>query len=199
MRQSVCMAGRGDDPTGDVFVLVGPPGVGKYTIAGAMAVLLAERGRTARLVDNHYSCNPVFGLVAQDGVTQMPPAVADRVDDVREAVARTIEDLSPREWTFIFTHVIDRPVDEGWMERLAHVSEVRRSRFAVVRVHCDLDELLRRVVSESRRERMKSVSVEDARRSFGRDVEVLKKWDPLTIDVTARSPAESAALVLGQA
>ena len=111
-------------------------------------------------------------------------------------VAQTIETVSPAEWSFIFTHVIDRLGDEEWVERLGRVAKTRGSRFTVVRLVCDLDELLRRVVTPSRRERMKSVSAEDARRAFEGGVPDLAKWDPLTIDVTHRSAADTAEFIL---
>jgi hypothetical protein len=91
-----------------VYLLVGPAGIGKYTVALALEQLLASREQEVRLVDNHYICNPVFGLVAQDGLSPVPTAVWDRIGEVRETVAKTIESVSPRGWSFIFTHVIDR-------------------------------------------------------------------------------------------
>jgi len=183
-------------PAGDVYLLVGLAGVGKYTIALALERSLAARGDEVRLVDNHYTCNPIFGLIAQDGITPLPSTVLDRVGEIRETVARTIEAVSPTDWSFIFTHVIDGPADEEWVERLARVAKTRGSRFILVRVLCDLDELLGRVVTPSRRQRMKSVSVDDARRAFGQGVPELAAWDPLTIDVTHRLPIDTAELVL---
>jgi adenylate kinase len=179
-----------------MYVLVGLPGVGKYTVAASLERQLAAHDQVVRLVDNHYTCNPVFGLVAEDGTTPLPPAVWDRVREVREVVVQTIETLSPAEWSFIFTHVIDRPGDQQWVERLGRLAETRGSRFIVVRLLCDVDELLRRVVTPSRRERMKSVSAEDARRAFERGVPELAKWDPLTIDVTHRAAADTAKFIL---
>jgi hypothetical protein len=158
--------------------------------------LLAAREQDVRLVDNHYTCNPVFGVIAQDGIAPLPPAVWERVGEVREVVATTIESLSPSDWSFIFTHVIDRTGDEEWVERLGRVAETRGSRFIVVRLVCDLDELLRRVVVPSRRERMKSVSRDDARRAFSLGVPELEKWGPLTVDVTHRAPEDTAAAIL---
>ncbi len=38
--------------------IVGPPGVGKYTVASVLAARMP-----AKLVDNHYSLNPIFGLI----------------------------------------------------------------------------------------------------------------------------------------
>jgi hypothetical protein len=175
---------------------VGHPGVGKYTVASALERLLAEHDESARVIDNHYTCNPVLGLLRQDGITPLPSVVWDRVSEIREAVARTIESLSPVEWSFIFTHVIDNLADEGWVERLRLVAESRASRFIVVRLSCDLDELLRRVVTPSRRERMKSVSTEDARKAFELGVPDLNELGPLTIDVTTLTPADTAEAIL---
>ena len=148
--QYACVGASADADESDVYLLVGLPGAGKYTIARALEALLTSRGCTVRVVDNHYMCNPIFGLVAQDGVTPLPPEVWERVSEVRDAVAQTIERLSPADWSFIFTHVVDTPDDLEWIERLASLAERRASRFVVVRVLCELDELRRRLVTPSR-------------------------------------------------
>ena len=190
------MSASADAHESDVFLLVGPPGAGKYTIARALETLLTSRGCTVRVVDNHYMCNPIFGLIAQDGVTPLPAEVGERVREVRAAVAQTIEGLSPADWSFIFTHVVDTPNDLEWIERLASLAERRRARFVVVRVLCELDELRRRVVMPSRHDRMKSVSEDDAIQGFARGVPDLARWNPLNLDVTRRSPDEAAELIL---
>jgi thymidylate kinase len=179
-----------------VYLLVGLPGAGKYTIARALQSRLAAEGHTVRLVDNHYTCNPIFGLTAQDGSTALPAEVWDRVGEVREAVAQTIERLSPPDWTFIFTHVVDRPDDAEWVARLASIAADREARFVAVRVLCDVDELCRRIVTPSRRERMKSVSVDDVRRAYERGVPVLAEWNAVTVDVSKCAPDEAADMIL---
>ena len=190
------MGASADVDESDVFLLVGLPGAGKYTIARALETLLTSRGRTARVVDNHYMCNPIFGLITQDGVTPLPAEVGERVREVRAAVAQTIERLSPADWSFIFTHVVDTPNDLEWIERLASLAERRSARLVVVRVLCELDELRRRVVIPSRRDRMKSVSVDDAIQGFARGVPDLDRWKPLNLDVTRRSPDDAADMIL---
>ncbi len=47
--------------TNQFVYIVGPPGVGKYTVASTLATRMP-----ARLVDNHYWLNPIFGLIQQD-------------------------------------------------------------------------------------------------------------------------------------
>jgi tRNA uridine 5-carbamoylmethylation protein Kti12 len=185
-----------DGDESDVYLLVGLPGAGKYTIARALEALLTSRGCTVRVVDNHYMCNPIFRLVAEDGVTPLPAEVRERVREVRAAVTQTIESLSPGDWSFIFTHVVDTPNDLEWIERLASLAERRRARFVVVRVLCEFDELRRRVVIASRRDRMKSVSVDDAIQGFARGVPDLDRWHPLNLDVTRRSPDDAAEMIL---
>ena len=83
--------------TNAVFYLLGFPGVGKYTIAKEIAALTG-----AKLVDNHYILNPIFGLIQQDGITPLPPRVWDFAWQVHHAVYGTIRELSPKEWSFIF-------------------------------------------------------------------------------------------------
>ena len=183
-------------PTGDVYLLVGPPGAGKYTIALQLEARLADQGRPVRVVDNHYTCNPIFGLVEQDGLSPLPDEIWSRVGEVREAVARTVEKLSPTGWNLVFTHVVDRPEDAEWVERLASVAAARGARFVVVRIVCDVDELCRRIVTPSRRQRLKAVSVDVALQAHERGVPSLAEWDPLTVDVTACSASDAADAIL---
>jgi len=72
-------------PTGTIICIVGPPGVGKYTIGR----LLAER-LGCRLLDNHYWLNVIFSLVEQDGITPLPKAIWPLVGRVRDAVLETV-------------------------------------------------------------------------------------------------------------
>ena len=47
-----------------IVYLIGPPGVGKYSTGK----LLAGR-MPAKLLDNHYWCNPIFEIIEPDGRT----------------------------------------------------------------------------------------------------------------------------------
>ena len=144
-------------PRPTIYLLLGYPGTGKYTVAQALASELEARGRTTRVVDNHYVNNPVFGLVAQDGIVRLPEGIWDRVGEVRNALLATVETLSPRDWSFVFTNWIAEGEVEGieYLKRLRAIARTRGSEFVCVRLTCEPDELARRVVSQSRRERMK--------------------------------------------
>jgi Holliday junction resolvasome RuvABC ATP-dependent DNA helicase subunit len=56
--------------TNQFVYIVGPPGVGKYTVASTLAARMP-----AKLVDNHYWSNPIFGLIQQDGITPHKPTL----------------------------------------------------------------------------------------------------------------------------
>src|ERR1700722_8904596 len=85
--------------TGTIIYIVGPPGVGKYTIGR----ILAER-LGGKLLDNHYWLNVLFSLVEQDGITPLPKTIWPLAEQVRQAVLETVGTISPRQWNFVFTH-----------------------------------------------------------------------------------------------
>lgn len=181
---------------GFCLLLAGLPGTGKHTVASALTRRLATT-REVRLVDNHYVANPVLGLVAQDGLSPLPAEVWDRVGDVRQAVLRTIERLSPLDWSMVFTaDLAEDPESHDFVGRLASLASARGTDLVVVRLVCELDELRRRIVDPGRRNRMKSVSESDAVDGHTRGLATLERWSPVTIDVTRLDPEEAAERVL---
>jgi tRNA uridine 5-carbamoylmethylation protein Kti12 len=183
-----------------VVLLVGLPGSGKLTAATALTASLRASGSEVRLVDNHHVhhvADPVLALVEQDGRAPLPRAVWARVAEVREAVLRTVEELSPPSWSFVFTADLDDSADDlALVQRLAALADRRGARFTVVRLHCELDELRRRIVTPSRRQRHKSVSEADAVERYAAGVPALAAWSPVTLDVTRLTEDETAARVL---
>ena len=179
--------------------LIGYPGVGKYTIATALAH--AAEGPDARfvVVDNHHTSNVILAVLPVDGVAPLPATVWDRVAEVRHAVIRTIQDLSPPEWSFVFTNVAleDDPSDHAVVEQLARLAGNRHSRYVPVRLTCEIDELLRRVPQPDRRARLKWIDA-DTVRAFVESRALLTVHHPalLELDVTSISPDEAAARIL---
>ncbi|MFI5282149.1 MAG: chloramphenicol phosphotransferase [Candidatus Dormibacterales bacterium] len=181
-----------------LFLLIGFSGTGKLTVAKALLELMTRRGERVRLVDNHYVNNPIFGLLDVDGLRPLPAGTWDRVAEVREAIVRTIETLSPKQWSFIFTNdLIDEPPDREWIARLAALAGDRGSVFIPVRLICDVEELCRRVVSPERKARLKGVSADDVRRRVKTEA-VLDPGLPttLTLDITAMPPEDAASRIL---
>ena len=148
--------------TGTIIYIVGPPGVGKYTIGR----LLAER-LGCKLVDNHYWLNVIFSLVEQDGVTPLPQTIWPLAGQVRSAVLETISTLSPLHWSFIFTHAaLDDPSELRIFEEIKNVAQRRGSRMVIVRLSCrNSNELARRVAMPERRSRLKDADIISAWRN----------------------------------
>jgi hypothetical protein len=181
-----------------LFLLIGFSGTGKLTVARVLRDRLMADGEQVRLVDNHYINNPIFHLIDVAGEKPLPDGTWDRVGEVRDAVFRTIEELSPRSWSFIFTNdLIDRPEERAYVHRLAQLADRRHSILIPVRLLCDVEELCRRIVSSERRVLMKAVDAGWIRRR----VETEEVLDPelastLTLDVTSMPPEEAAERIL---
>ncbi|HUR48630.1 MAG TPA: AAA family ATPase [Acidimicrobiales bacterium] len=188
-------------PAPTIYLLVGYPGTGKYTVAQELAKQLDAAGRTTRVVDNHYVNNPVFGLVQQDGVGNLPEGIWDRVGEVRGALLATIETLSPPGWSFVFTNWIGENESgaKDYLERLRAMAGARASEFVIVRLVCETAELTTRVATPQRRERMKWTDAAAVLRL----TETHRLIDPgppaITIDNTRLTPAECAAAILERA
>jgi predicted kinase len=184
-----------DSSMTNLFIyLVGFAGTGKLTIAQALARLV-----DAKVVDNHWINNPIFGLIDADGVTPLPATVWDQVAKVREAVLETIATLASPTTNFILTHegVEGDPVDRAIFESIRSTAARRGARFVPVRLLCEEDELVRRIQSPERAGLFKCIDPADAINK-SRHHAVLDPLFPttLTLDVTALGPEESAAAIL---
>src|SRR5260221_705044 len=84
----------------NVFVyLIGFAGVGKLTTARGLAGLM-----NARVVDNHWINNPIFGLIDRDRGAPLPASVWEQTRKVRTAVLETIATLGAPHANFILTN-----------------------------------------------------------------------------------------------
>lgn len=179
--------------------LIGFPAAGKLTIARALVSLAEQRGRRFVVVDNHHTANVIFAVLDVDGVRALPPTVWDRVDEVRAVLLRAIEELSPPSWSFVFTNVLTErnPADRLVIERVGQLASARSSHYVPVRVHCEIEALLRRVDNDDRRQRMKSIDPAGVRALIDstRLLDVAGH-DPIELDTTHLSPDDAAASIL---
>ena len=93
-------------PVAPVIVLVlGYPGTGKFTVAKELVTALSTGEGSVKLIDNHVAANVLFDLIAEaDGRSVLPPEVVDNVREINLIIARTIDEVSPRDWSFVLTH-----------------------------------------------------------------------------------------------
>ena len=182
--------------TAAIVHLIGFPAAGKYTIAKEL-----ERQADSHIVviDNHFTANVIFGVMDVDGIRRLPEEVWDRVEEVREAVFRTIETLSPADWSFVFTNVLSEgePRDAAAVDRLSRLASATNRRYLPVRLHCDVNELVTRITSEERKQRLKWIDPEGVR-AYATEHELIRLdgHDALDLDVTNTSAEATAATIL---
>lgn len=187
-----------------IFLLLGYPGTGKYTVAQALAAQLTESGVVTKIIDNHHINNPIFAVLNTDGITPLPDAVWDHVRQVRQAVLGAIEECAPPDFAFIFTNYIHAqefaadPDVAAYLQRLERLAERRHTRLNVVSLTCELEELCQRIVRSDRAERLKSISADWLRAESERHA-IYAPAGPnaLTLDITRMPPAVAAQRILG--
>jgi chloramphenicol 3-O-phosphotransferase len=179
--------------------LIGPPASGKLTIARALVEQAGAAHRKVVVLDNHHTNNVIFSVMDVDGVRSLPHAVWGHIMQVRATLLAAIEELSPPDWSFVFTNVLAEhdPLDHQMVADLSNLAAATDRRFVPVHLRCDPAELARRAANPDRRERMKWVDAE-AIATFATDVTMLRvdSDDALDLDTTSRPPTESAALLL---
>lgn len=144
-----------------IVYLVGPPGVGKYTVGK----LVAER-LSAKLLDNHFWSNPILEVVEPDG-RPLPAGVWDRTNDVLSAVLETVARFGPAGRNYVFTHAVSdpggHPLDWIIAGQLLWVAERRRASLLVVRLACGEEQLRERISCDERSRRFKTTDAQQAR------------------------------------
>ena len=183
-----------DELNNTIMVLMGFAGTGKYTIGRELAKLTG-----AKLIDNHLINNSLFTAIDVDGVTPLPKEIWPKIRQIRRIVYETIRELSRAELSFIFTAQLieEDPGDHVEFANLVELAEARRSLLVPVRLICEVEELCRRVVGQSRVEMLKLINAESMRGTV-LSKSVLNPDHPnlTTIDVTHLSAFESAMTIL---
>lgn len=177
-----------------IIYLIAFAGTGKYTIAKEISRLSG-----AKLVDNQLINNPVFSLIRQDGVTPLPDSVWEKTWAIRHIVLDVIKDISPPDYSFIFTNELNEGVadDAKLFAEVAELARARKSALIPVRLICDENELCRRIESPDRAERFKDVSSKNARDKFhNQKILNIDHHNLLTLDITNMSPAQAAESII---
>lgn len=179
--------------------LIGFPASGKLTIARALAEISAGSGDRFVALDNHHTANVIFAAVDIDGVKPVPPAVWDRITEISAVLLRTIEELSPSDWSFVFTNVLtdEKPSERGYVDRLVKLAHNTNRTYLPVLLQCSPESLMARVANPDRRDRMKWVNP-SAVDEFVRTHRLIDIDDlaPLIIATSSVEPADAARLIL---
>jgi chloramphenicol 3-O-phosphotransferase len=179
--------------------LIGFPASGKLTIARALADIESRDGGRMVVLDNHHINNVIFAAVDIDGVTPVPGAVWERAAEIRQVLLRTVEELSPPEWSFVFTNVVtdDKPSERAAVDQLVDLARHTNRNYLAVVLHCPDDVLLERIANIDRRARSKWIDPSGVG-EFVRAHRLVDVTDlsPLTIDTSQMDPIDAARLIL---
>lgn len=191
---------HGGVPGPAVYHLIGYPGVGKFTVATALAATTADDDPSRIVVvDNHLTGNPVLRITQLDEQGRVPQRAWDLIADIRAIVRTAIGDLSPAGWSFVFTNLICVG-DEQAEPTIGGLRALARSRgcpYVPVLLRCDRDEMRRRVASPGRAERHKWTDP-DAVLAYTDESDLFEPGDltTLDLDVTSMPPTDAAAAIL---
>ena len=179
-----------------IVYLVGPPGVGKYTVGQ----LVAER-LPAKLLDNHFWANPILEVVEPEG-SPLPAGVWDRTNDVLSAVLETVARFGPAGRNYVFTHAVSdpggHPLDWIIAGKILWAAERRRASLLVVRLACGEAQLRERISREERRSRFKTTDAEQASSLAALAPFPIDHDWILDLDTTGLSPAGTADRIEGE-
>ena len=185
---------NGEMAATNVFVyLIGFAGVGKLTTARKLADLL-----DARVVDNHWINNPIFGLIDRERGAPLPVSIWEQTRKVRHAVLETIATLASPRANFILTNSLadEDPEDRRIYEAVRATAERRSALFVPVRLLCDEEQLIKRVVSPERAAHMKRMNPAAAAEELRAFTPLLTRHaNELTLETSASTPDESARLI----
>jgi predicted Zn-ribbon and HTH transcriptional regulator len=176
-----------------IVYLIGPPAVGRFTVAKAIANL-----NDAAVVDNQLINIPIFSLLTESPDAEVTKGMWREIDSVRDAVFRMIEEVAPRSVSYVLTNALeDEPESYVLYDRVKRIAASRGSHFLPVVMTCEIEEELRRVQDPSRTERMKIDNIERARRYIENTPFFIPRDDEvLTIDTASLEPDHAAQLIL---
>lgn len=180
-----------------VYQLLGFPGTGKYTIAKAMLAHLEARGEPTALLDNHATANLVWSLIAPE--RRFDADVMDRVAELRNVLWDAVAELTSPAHSLVFTNYLPIERPPTILDRHRELAHQLDRPFVAVVLHCDPDEVLKRVPNPDRAARMKLVDPARARAIMSTGMTVPTWPELVDLDITGLSPTEAATRVIALA
>ncbi len=138
-----------------IIYLTGKPGVGKYTIAKALA---SDCGFI--ICDNQLINNPIFELLQYDGYAKIPDFAWDSIARIRNEIFEFLTKI-PQGSYVLTNNLYEDNGDRNLYEQVKKMANLRGSIFIPVRLLINEQEHLKRVVQLERRARWKSIDPQD--------------------------------------
>ncbi|MEY3197401.1 MAG: hypothetical protein RLZZ59_772 [Pseudomonadota bacterium] len=134
-----------------IIYLTGKPGVGKYTIAKALA---AKYGFI--VCDNKLINNPIFELLSYDEYAKIPDFAWDTIARIRAEIFDFLAHHTQN--SYVLTNCLeDTEEDKELYEQVKQMAEARGSLFIPVQIQISKEEHLKRLTRLERRQRWKSI------------------------------------------
>ena len=180
-----------------VYQLLGFPGTGKYTIARAIVEQLAARGEPAALLDNHATANLIWALVPPE--RRWDPDVMAKLAELRHVLWDAAAELTSPAHSLVLTNYLPPGRPPTVLDRHRELALQLGVPLVAVVLHCDPEEVIKRIPNPDRAARMKLVDPVRARELMSSTL-VLPNWPELVdLDVTGLSPVEAASRVIALA
>lgn len=174
-----------------IIYLTGKPGVGKYTIAKALA---ASHGLV--VCDNQLINYPIFGLLKYDGYMTIPDMAWESIGRIRTEVLDFLSKM--RQNSYVLTNCLEETEgDRAIFKEVERMAELRGSVFVPVCLTVERHEHIRRIIRPERKQRLKSLDPDEAE-DHGPLLSI-KHPHTLRLDITRLTPEEAAARIIGHA
>lgn len=139
-----------------IIYLTGKPGVGKYTIAQALA-----KKYEFVICDNQLINNPIFELLQYDGYTKIPNFAWDSIAKIRTEVLDFLTKVPDK--NYVLTNCLaETQEDREMYVQVENMAKSRGSLFIPVKLDISKDEHLKRLTKPERRNRWKSIDPQDS-------------------------------------
>ena len=180
-----------------VYQLLGFPGTGKYTVARAIVEQLAARGEPAALLDNHATANLIWSLVPSE--RRWDPDVMAKLAELRKVLWDAAAELTSPDHSLILTNYLPPGRPRTVLDRHRELAKQLGLPLVAAVLHCDPEEVIKRIPNADRAARMKLVDPERARTLMSSTL-ILPTWPELVdLDITDLSPEEAATRVIALA
>lgn len=171
-----------------IIYLTGKPGVGKYTIAKALA---AKYGFI--VCDNQLINNPIFELLQYDGYAKIPGFAWDTIARIRAEVFDFLA-KSTQNSCVLTNCLADTQEDRELYGQVEQMAEARGSLFIPVQIQISKEEHLKRLTRPERRQRWKSIDPSDAEDNG--PLISISNPNLLSLNVSNLSPEDAAEAIM---
>ena len=176
---------------------MGIAGTGKTTIAKA----INKQDKSFKLAYHHGWIDPVLRLLGDDSDVfwSLDEKGWDALNKARDVILNTMVDVCPKENNFVITFemLANNPWHQNFFDKVHDASKKRGATLIPVRLVCELEELMKRLKSDSRKNYYKTQDEALIKKRFEEeDVFFSHMPTEFTLDVTHLTPEESATRII---